>query len=212
MSPTVCWFLPVLVPKWRSTSVSLVRFVIKCKVWQGELGCLGSLLRRCETFPRRQTGLGEREPISHCLPWAILQPVTWAEPDTFGACFYLVIAVKYLLKKGGGQLEKVKQHQPSRWLRHTRSVFLAGILAAVPLGVTYLVFRWLFLELDSVFQPAIIFFIGRSLPGVGLVAVVLLVYLLGLIMTNVVGRRLIRGFDSMMCRAPIIQYVYAAAR
>jgi len=107
---------------------------------------------------------------------------------------------------------KVKQHQPSSWLRHTRRVFLAGILAAIPLVVTYLVFRWLFEALDSIFQPAIIFFIGRSLPGVGLVAVVILVYLLGLITTNVIGRQLVRWLDAMMCRVPVIQYVYTAAK
>jgi len=109
-------------------------------------------------------------------------------------------------------LERVKQQQASSWLRHTRNVFLAGILAAIPLVVTYLIFRWLFETLDGIFQPAIIFFIGRSLPGVGLVAVVILVYILGLITTNLIGRRLIRWVDAMMCRAPVIQYVYTAAR
>ena len=122
------------------------------------------------------------------------------------------MAVKYLLRKGGRQLERVKQQQASSWLRHTRNVFLAGILAAIPLVVTYLIFRWLFETLDGIFQPAIIFFIDRSLPGVGLVAVVILVYILGLITTNVIGRRLIRWVDAMMCRAPVIQYVYTAAR
>jgi uncharacterized membrane protein len=122
------------------------------------------------------------------------------------------MAVKYLLGKGGRQLERVKQQQASSWLRHTRNVFLAGILAAIPLVVTYLIFRWLFETLDGIFQPAIIFFIGRSLPGVGLVAVVILVYILGLITTNLIGRRLIRWVDAMMCRAPVIQYVYTAAR
>jgi uncharacterized membrane protein len=122
------------------------------------------------------------------------------------------MAVKYLLRKGGRQLERVKQQQASSWLRHTRNVFLAGILAAIPLVVTYLIFRWLFETLDGIFQPAIIFFIGRSLPGVGLVAVVILVYILGLITTKVIGRRLIRWVDAMMCRAPVIQYVYTAAR
>jgi uncharacterized membrane protein len=91
-------------------------------------------------------------------------------------------------------------------------MFLAGILAAIPLVVTYLVFRWLFEALDSIFQPAIIFFIGHSLPGVGLVAVVILVYLLGLITANVIGRRLIRWLDAIMCRVPVIQYVYTAAK
>ena len=109
-------------------------------------------------------------------------------------------------------MAKVKQRQPSKWLQHTRGVFLAGILAAIPLVVTYLVFRWLFLEVDGIFQPAIVLLIGHSLPGVGLVALVLLVYLLGLFMANVAGRRLVRAVDAVISRTPIVQYVYTAAR
>jgi uncharacterized membrane protein len=123
-----------------------------------------------------------------------------------------VIAVKYLLKRGGRQLEEVKKHQSFRWIKHTRNVFLAGIIAAIPLVITYLVFRWLFEALDGIFQPVIIFFIGHALPGVGLVAVLLLLYIVGLITTNAVGRRLIRGTESIICRLPIIQYVYSAAK
>lgn len=105
-----------------------------------------------------------------------------------------------------------RQQKAGSWLRHTRNVFLAGILAAIPLVVTYLVFRWLFQALDGVFQPAIKFLIGRTLPGVGLVAVLILVYLLGLVATNVVGRRLVRWLDTIMSSVPVIQYVYKAAK
>jgi uncharacterized membrane protein len=107
---------------------------------------------------------------------------------------------------------KVERRRPGKFLGHTRGVLLAGVLAAIPLVVTYLVFRWLFLELDGIFQPAIVLLIHRRLPGVGLVAVVILVYLLGLLMANVVGRRLVRALDAMMSRTPVVQYVYTGAR
>jgi uncharacterized membrane protein len=109
-------------------------------------------------------------------------------------------------------LEKPKQKPAIGWLRHTRNVFLAGFLAAIPLVVTYLVFRWLFEALDGIFQPAINFLIGRTLPGVGLVAVLILIYLLGMVATNVIGRRLVRWLDSFMSHVPIIQYVYKPAK
>jgi uncharacterized membrane protein len=109
-------------------------------------------------------------------------------------------------------LEEPKQHQPNRWFRHQRNLLIAGILTAIPLLVTYLVFRWLFEALDGIFQPVFVFLIHRPLPGAGLVAVVLLVYILGLITTNLVGRRLVRGLDAMMCRLPVVQYVYSGAK
>lgn len=104
-----------------------------------------------------------------------------------------------------------KQRKPSRWLRHTRDIFLTGILAAIPVVVTYLIFRWLFDVLDGIFQPAIRYLTGQTLPGAGLVALVVLVYVLGLVATNVVGRRLVHGINALLSRTPVIQYVYSAA-
>ncbi len=109
-------------------------------------------------------------------------------------------------------METPKKKPASGWMRHTRNAFLAGFLAAIPLVVTYLIFRWLFEALDGIFQPAINLLIGRTLPGVGLVAVLILIYLLGLVATNVIGRRIVRWLDSFMRRVPIIQYVYNPAK
>ena len=46
----------------------------------------------------------------------------------------------------------------------------------------------------------------------GLVALVILVYLLGLLATNVIGKRFIRWLEGVIARTPIIKYVYSAAR
>ena len=109
-------------------------------------------------------------------------------------------------------MEKKSQKQTSGLLRHLGTTFLAGILVAIPLVATYFVLRFLFVALDGIFQPVVKFFLGRSLPGVGLVALIILVYLLGLIAANVIGRTLIRWFDAGMSRTPVIKYVYSAAK
>jgi uncharacterized membrane protein len=109
-------------------------------------------------------------------------------------------------------LEKKSQKQTSGLLRHLARTFLAGILVAIPLVVTYFVLRFLFVSLDGIFQPVVKFFLGRSLPGVGLVALIILVYLLGLIAANVIGRTLIHWFDAGMSRTPVIKYIYSAAK
>ena len=109
-------------------------------------------------------------------------------------------------------MEKKSQKRKSGLLRHLGTTFLAGILVAIPLVATYFVLRFLFVALDGIFQPVVKFFLGRSLPGVGLVALIILVYLLGLIAANVIGRTLIRWFDAGMSRTPVIKYVYSAAK
>ena len=109
-------------------------------------------------------------------------------------------------------MEKKSQKQTSGWLRHLGRTFLAGILVAIPLVATYFVLRFLFVALDGIFQPVVKFFLGHTLPGVGLVALIILVYLLGLIAANVIGRTLIRWFDTGMSRTPVIKYIYSAAK
>ena len=109
-------------------------------------------------------------------------------------------------------MEKINQKPKSSWLKHLRNTFLAGILVSIPLVATYFVLRFLFVSLDGIFQPVVKFFVGRSLPGVGLVALIILVYLLGLIAANVIGRTLIRWFDAGMSRTPVIKYIYSAAK
>jgi len=109
-------------------------------------------------------------------------------------------------------MEKTGRKRTGGLLRHLGRTFLAGILTAIPLVATYFVLRFLFVSLDGIFQPIIKFFLGRTLPGVGLVALIILVYLLGLIAANVIGRTLIRWFDVAMSRAPVIKYIYSAAK
>jgi len=109
-------------------------------------------------------------------------------------------------------VENTSQKRTRGWLRHLGTTFLARILFAIPLVATYFVLRFLFVSLDGIFQPVIKFFLGRSLPGVGLVALIILIYLLGLIASNVIGRTLIRWFDAGMSRTPVIKYIYSAAK
>ena len=104
------------------------------------------------------------------------------------------------------------QRSRGRSIRHIRNVLLAGILVAVPVVVTYLVFRWLFETLDGILQPIVNLAVGRPSRGAGLIALVIVVYLLGLVTTNVFWRRIIRGVDVMLCRMPVVQYVYSSAR
>jgi uncharacterized membrane protein len=120
--------------------------------------------------------------------------------------------VRCAKREEGRKLAKARQKHTTSWLRHIRNIFLIGIITAVPLVVTFYVFRWLFDTLDGVFQPIFIHFFGRTLPGAGLIAVIILIFLLGLIATNFVGRRIVHWFDAGMSRIPIIQYIYVASK
>jgi uncharacterized membrane protein len=97
----------------------------------------------------------------------------------------------------------------TRILNTIRNQFLIGLVVAVPLVVTILVLLWLFNTVDNILQPIIRIVDGSNLPGVGLVATILLIYLTGLVSSNVVGRQLIRYGENMVYRVPLVRTLYS---
>jgi uncharacterized membrane protein len=88
----------------------------------------------------------------------------------------------------------------------------AGLLLLVPVGITYLVLKFLFDAIDGILQPGIVALLGRRIPGLGAVIIVFLVYLAGLLGAVVIGKQLIRLGQSILLKVPIINTVYSSAK
>jgi len=73
-----------------------------------------------------------------------------------------------------------------------RRQFLTGILVVVPLGATILILVWIFERIDNILQPVIQLILGRTIPGVGFGITIVLVYLVGVIASNVIGKKIIK--------------------
>lgn len=100
-----------------------------------------------------------------------------------------------------------------KWVgRKLRAHFLAGILLTVPLGLTVWIFIWIFNGIDSFLQPIIERIFGHDIPGVGFGITVLLVYVVGVIASNMLGRRLFRYGETLLNRVPIVHYLYNGIR
>jgi len=93
-----------------------------------------------------------------------------------------------------------------------RRRFISGLIIVVPLVVTYLVLRFLFEAIDGILAPVVQAVFKRHIPGVGLLATLLLVIIAGWITTGVAGGRLIRIWEGWLVRLPIIRIVYGGAK
>jgi len=91
------------------------------------------------------------------------------------------------------------------WIRRD---FLAGILVVVPLAGTALIIKWLFEAIDGVLEPAVEAIFGRPVPGIGFVVLILLVLLAGLIVSNVLGKRLVSYGESLLSEVPMVRELY----
>ncbi len=93
-----------------------------------------------------------------------------------------------------------------------RAKFVTGVVVTVPVIATVLALRFLFRQLDSLLGPWIAALVGREVPGLGLLATILIVFFVGVMATNFVGRRLISGAERVFTEVPLVRRIYNASK
>ena len=96
-----------------------------------------------------------------------------------------------------------------QWLRRS---FIAGFFVTVPLFISVAAILWLFRVVDGLVGPVYIKFLGRELPGLGIVVTALAILLVGAIATNVVGKRLLQRAEWLLLHVPLFRSVYAPVK
>ena len=98
-----------------------------------------------------------------------------------------------------------------------RRYFIAGLLVWVPLWVTLLVISFISDILDKSFSllPANYHpdhLLGFHVPGLGILFTLILVLLTGMLATNFFGTQLVRFWEALMARIPVVRSVYAGSK
>ena len=97
--------------------------------------------------------------------------------------------------------------------RHFKSKLITGILTLIPLGVTFFVLRFLFTTIDGWLAPIVAEVLGgRYHGGMGLLATILLVYLVGLVVSNFLGQKLLGAGEKILTKIPLVREVYAPVK
>ena len=96
---------------------------------------------------------------------------------------------------------------------HLRKVIVQGLIIVVPLAITFWVLRLVFNLMDGFLGPLIEDTIGRDLPGIGIAAMLLLVYVAGQLWElSRLSRRMIEAIQKWLLSIPIVGAVYSPAR
>lgn len=93
-----------------------------------------------------------------------------------------------------------------------RTTFIRGFVVIIPLGLTYWFFSSLLNAVDGILSPLLAEWIGRDFPGLGFVAMLLLIFLVGLLTRNLVGTVLFNGFENLLKQIPFVRSVYSAIK
>jgi uncharacterized membrane protein len=102
--------------------------------------------------------------------------------------------------------------------KHLRTKILAGILVILPLGITFFILKFVFNTLDSILDPLMprltVYLFNREylIPGLGIIGFFLLLYLFGVIATNVLGRKLVHWADRLFTNIPVVKNIYLSSK
>jgi uncharacterized membrane protein len=109
---------------------------------------------------------------------------------------------------------------------HARRNVLRGLVLVLPLVVTVWLLRLLYRVVDTNITPRIMdLFVWADVPGlerwivrnglvpaVGVLLTAALIYLLGLMAGNLIGRRILARIEAAILRIPLVKGIYGAAR
>jgi uncharacterized membrane protein len=90
--------------------------------------------------------------------------------------------------------------------------FFRGLITLLPLLVTVWLLMTMFNFLDGILGTALTMIIGRRIPGLGLVVIILLVFLVGFFATYIIGARLFKFGEELLFRVPIVKSIYSAVK
>ena len=102
--------------------------------------------------------------------------------------------------------------------KHIKGTFIAGIFIVIPFGITIFILKFLFNFADGILGShldSLMIYYGRSeghIPGIGMVTGVVVIYLTGLVATNVLGKRLLKLSDGLMTRIPLVKSIYSSSK
>lgn len=90
--------------------------------------------------------------------------------------------------------------------------FGQGLLYLVPISITVYVIYTIFAYFESLSEPLEMKYIGFQIPGLGLLIMLVFITLVGLIGSSFIFKPLVRYFEYLINKAPLIKDLYSAVQ
>ncbi|MGE0580599.1 MAG: DUF502 domain-containing protein [Steroidobacteraceae bacterium] len=93
-------------------------------------------------------------------------------------------------------------------------ILLKGLVAILPIGLTVYLIYWLGVTTETLLSGPIRWFVPdrEYVPGMGLVAGFIVLFIVGLLVNAYVVRRSMHVVESLVMRVPVVKTVYGALR
>ena len=94
---------------------------------------------------------------------------------------------------------------------------IAGLLVTVPVALTYIILEFVITRIDEMMVPVVSKIInekamenlsGYFVPGMGFLLLILFVFLIGLIATNIFGKKVFKFGELVLHKIPLVRVIY----
>jgi len=101
-------------------------------------------------------------------------------------------------------------------VKRLRNYFISGLLFWIPLALSVIVIKF-FLEIinnliPQKYLPEAIFKLDTTIPGSGIILVLLVILITGVMVTNILGRKLVALWEKVLNKIPGFRNIYNALK
>ena len=97
-------------------------------------------------------------------------------------------------------------------IKHLRRKITAGLITLTPIMGTLWILLFLFNFFDNLASPLIDTILPLDIPGVGIILTLIILYLLGIIVTNFLGKQLFTYGEKIINKIPLAKTIYGTAK
>src|ERR1035437_437376 len=90
--------------------------------------------------------------------------------------------------------------------------FIAGLLILLPLFLTFWILQFILSKLDSILGPFFTKYIGLSIPGLGLVSLIIIIWFTGVLTANFLGKKFVKIYESIISKVPILNTIFSGIK
>jgi uncharacterized membrane protein len=92
--------------------------------------------------------------------------------------------------------------------------FLTGLLVVTPIWGTVLVLKTLFVSVDGILGSILAKLVTPDyyVPGLGILTLILLIFVTGLLATNIIGWQIVQWWEEWLRRVPVVRGIYATLK
>ena len=93
-------------------------------------------------------------------------------------------------------------------IKNVKTKFFAGLAALIPMVLTFYVLRFIYILMNQISAPIIKKYFNLEIPLLGISGMIIFIYLLGVIVTNLIGSKILELGELILKKVPLVSTIY----